>query len=308
MNAPNFSFDAEGPSDHRPLVVSDGSRSIAGVSAEPYGSYGANEVGDQSGPDYRKYFFLCLALVLKYRWLIIAISGLALAIGFIQTFTATPIYQATATIQIDRQAPKLVKEVVEDRDFGGGETRFYKTQYDLLKTRSLPDRVAGDLALASAKDFLHPPSTSAWGKLRGLIFPSAGTETNDDGNPGQRKAAAAGMVQSGLLIEPVNISSLVRISFDSPSPEWAQRIANGVADGYVTSNLDRRYGATAYARTFLKERLEELKLKLEESEKAVVAYADEKELIGDVKANSKDEKGAASLADSDLAALNVALQ
>ena len=152
----------------------------------------------------------------------------------------------------------------------------------------LAERVASDLDLAAASDFLHPPSTSAWGKLRSLIFPSANTATEgkrntateDKGNFEQRKAAAAGMVQSGLSVAPVPNSSLVRISFDSPSPEWAQRIANGVADSYVSSNLERRYGATAYARNFLKERLDELKLKLEESEKALVAYADEKELIG----------------------------
>ena len=70
------------------------------------------------------------------------------------------------------------------------------------------------------------------------------------------------MVQSGLSVEPETNSNLVRISFDSPSPGWAQRIANGVADSFVTSNLERRYGATAYARQFLKERIEELKLKL----------------------------------------------
>ena len=115
------------------------------------------------------------------------------------------------------------------------------------------------------------------------------------------------MVQSGLSVEPVLDSSLVRISFDSPSPEWAQRIANGVADSFVSSNLDRRYGATAYARNFLKERLEELKLKLEESEKALVAYADEKELIGDVTA-AVMMKESRSLANSDLDALNSALQ
>src|SRR5262249_40196074 len=96
---------------------------------------------------------------------------------------------------------------------------------------------------------------------------------------------------------------------DSPSPEWAQRVANGVADSFVSSNLDRRYGATAYARNFLKERLEELKLKLEESEKALVAYVDEKELIGGTSAGSNDkESKGGSLADSDLTALNTALQ
>jgi capsular exopolysaccharide synthesis family protein len=58
----------------------------------------------------------------------------------------------------------------------------------------------------------------------------------------------------------------------------------------------------------LKERLEELKLKLEESEKALVAYADEKELIGGTSTGSNDKESKGSLADSNLNALNIALQ
>ena len=191
-------------------------------------------------------------------------------------------------------------------NFDGG--RFYQTQYDLLKSRSLAERVAKDLDLGAAPDFLNPPSTSAWGKLRNLIFSSAHTATEDKGDFGQRKAAAAGMVQGGVSVAPVPRSSLVRISFASPSPKWAQRIADGVADSYINLNLERRYGASSYARTFLKERLDELKLKLEESEKALVAYADEKELIGGISSSSDGKETKQSLADSDLAALNAALQ
>src|SRR5262249_6658892 len=155
-----------------------------------------------------------------------------------------------------------------------------------------------------------------WGRLRTLIFSSAKTATEDKGpktatedkgNFERRKATAAGIVQGGLSVTPVPNSSLVRLSFDSSSPVWAQQIANGLAESYATSNLERRYGATAYARNFLKERLEELKLKLEESEKAVVAYADEKELISGrtVTGNDKESKETkGSLADSDLVALN----
>ena len=182
----------------------------------------------------------------------------------------------------------------------GGRSTLLPDPIRSFKSRMMAERVASDLDLGAASDFLNPPSTSAWGKLRSLIFPSANTATEGKRNTAtegkenfeQRKAAAAGMVQAGLSVAPVLNSSLVRISFDSSSPAWAQRIANGVADSYVSSNLERRYGATAYARNFLKERLDELKLKLEESEKALVAYADEKELIGGVRASSKDGKRA----------------
>jgi hypothetical protein len=82
---------------------------------------------------------------------------------------------------------------------------------------------------ASAAGFLDPPPTSPWRKLRSLIFPSGKSgdpATEDDREAGeleQRKAAAAGMVQAGLSIDPVRDSNLVRISFDSPSLVWALR-------------------------------------------------------------------------------------
>ena len=242
-----------------------------------------------------RLLFRYLGLALKYRWLIIACCTVALAIGFFVTFTSTPIYRATVSIQIDRQAPRIVKTDTQP-DFGDDSDRFYQTQFDLLQSRMLAERVASDLNLGSASDFLDPPSTSPWRKLRSLILPSANTGTasedkgNDAGISSREKLPRRVWFEGGLSIDPEKDSNLVRISFDSPSAEWAARIANGVADSYVTSNLERRYGATAYARNFLKERLDELKLKLEESEKALVAYAEDKELIGDVKAVSKDGK------------------
>jgi capsular exopolysaccharide synthesis family protein len=310
MNLPNLNFDAEGGSARLPATTAYGPRAVTEAS---YGEF--VNLNDQEGStsNIRKSFFTYLGLALKYRWLIITFCAVALAIGFITTFTSTPIYRATVTIQIDRQAAKIVKTTNgQDDNFDDGGDRFYDTQYDLLRSRMLAERVVTDLDLGAASDFLNPPSTSAWKKLRDLIFHSANTAAQDKSNQGnieQRKAVAASIVHAGLTIAPTRLSSMVAISFDSPSPGWAQRIANGVADSYVGSNLERRYAASSYARKFLKERLEELKLKLEDSEKALVAYAEEKELIGGVKASSKDGKeGGQSLADSDLAALNSALE
>jgi succinoglycan biosynthesis transport protein ExoP len=306
MNAPNSNFDAEDGANRLPSTTAYGGRP---VTYSQYGEFVDLEAQDRSTTDFRKIIFRYLGLALKYRWLILGCSAVALTIGLILTYTQTPIYQATVIIQIDRQAARVVKvDGAQDPDFGTDNYRFYQTQYDLLRSRSLAERVVAELNLAAALDFLRPPSISAWTKLRSLILRSASTATatEDKGSLEQRKATAAGMVQSGMSVAPVPNSSLVRISFDSASPDWAQRIANGVADTYVTSNLERRYGATAYARNFLKERIEELKLKLEESERVLVAYAEEKELVGDVKTNSKE--AAQSLADSDLTALNNALQ
>ena len=74
---------------------------------------------------------------------------------------------------------------------------------------------------------------------------------------------------------------IVRIRYASPSPEWAQRISVGVAEQFEKMTLDMRFSASNYARHFLEERLQELKVKLEASEKQLIEYA-QKEGIVDV--------------------------
>ena len=84
----------------------------------------------------------------------------------------------------------------------------------------------------------------------------------------------------GMGLQPVNNSTIVRITYDSPNPGVAEKVANGIIDAFIAENLDRRYGAATYARTFLEERLQQIKLKLEESEKQLVAYADQQKIVG----------------------------
>src|SRR5689334_21105661 len=107
MNVPSLNFDAERRSAGLPSTAAYGSRSVANA---PYG-YGENNFNAQEGPtsDIRKLFFRYVGLALRYRWLIIACCALSLAIGFFLTYTQTPIYQATVTVQIDRQAARVVK-------------------------------------------------------------------------------------------------------------------------------------------------------------------------------------------------------
>src|SRR5262249_17958819 len=157
-NAPQLNFDGRGRSG-LPTTAVNGSVVISGEPREI--PFVAGDTGAESQSDFRKSLFMYVGIALKYRWLIVTFCGIALAIGFIVNFTSTPIYQATVTIQIDRQAPRVVKlDAAQDQDTWGGD-RFYQTQYDLLRSRSLAERVASDLDLGVASDFLRPPSTSA---------------------------------------------------------------------------------------------------------------------------------------------------
>ena len=89
----------------------------------------------------------------------------------------------------------------------------------------------------------------------------------------------AGFLEGGLGVSPVRDSRLVRLTFDSPNPALSARIANAFADNFISSNLERRFDASAYARTFLEQRIAELKAKLEDSERQLVAYATQQQII-----------------------------
>ncbi|PZF78779.1 hypothetical protein DK847_02995 [Aestuariivirga litoralis] len=261
-----------------------------------YGPYGDE---DTKAFDVFKY----LRIVTKYKWLIAGIALAVFAVTAVSTFMTTPIYKATASIQIDREATKVLDKGDVGNEESGGED-FYNTQYQLLQSRTLAERVAAALALANDKEFnaAVAPSlvTLLKGKLLALIFSDDKADAEAEAQASSdRNREAASRLLDGLEVQPVRGSRIVNVSFSHPDPAVAQRIANGYAEVFITDNLDRRFEASAYARKFLEERLAQLKAKLEETEKQVVQYADEKGIItvGDGK----------TVVDADIAAINTKL-
>ena len=75
-----------------------------------------------------------------------------------------------------------------------------------------------------------------------------------------------------LSIEPVRKTQLVNISFEAFDPELAAQVANAVGDAYIDSQLEAKMGITQKANAWLGGRLGELRLKLDESEKALQEF------------------------------------
>ncbi|WP_421693809.1 GumC family protein [Aestuariivirga sp.] len=266
-----------------------------------YGPY-----GDEDAKTFDIFKYLRIAT--KYKWLILGIAGSVLAITAVSTFMMTPIYKATASIQIEREATKVLDKGDVDNEEAGGQD-FYQTQYQLLSSRTLSERVAAALSLGNDPAFNTEVAPSLLtlirSKLAGLIFSEdnapAGEATSAEAQSATDALdlSAAARLRGGLQIEPVRGSRIVNVSFNHPDPNVAKRVANGYAEVFITDNLDRRFEATAYARKFLEERLAQLKAKLEESEKLLVKYADEKGIltVGEGK----------TVVDSDIEALNTKL-
>lgn len=237
--------------------------------------------------------------VVEYYWqvartnrlLIGAIVVGTLVLGVLATLLATPEYRATARIEISRADENVTDVETVATDDLTRDQQYFETQYELLRARSLADRVVRGARLASDAAFI---------------------EANDvDIVQGDKpENALSEALLDGIEIEPVRNSSLVDITFVSANAGIAARIANTWADAYIDANLDRRFGATIEARQFLEQRLADLKGRLQESEQALITYAAQQDLFPierTVGEGSSQQTVSQTLVAADLQALNTAL-
>jgi capsular exopolysaccharide synthesis family protein len=120
---------------------------------------------------------------------------------------------------------------------------------------------------------------------------------------------AVSILRSNVRISPIRLSRLVDVSWTAPDPSFAARVANAWATAFIQANIERRFEETAYARNFLEQRLDQVRRRLEESERRLVGYASNQEIIN-IPVDTGGEGGATrerSLTAESLASLNSAL-
>lgn len=249
------------------------------------------EADAASVPQFKRYLLMLWRRKLVLAGAIVA----AVLIGLIATLLTTPKYTATVRLEIARESDKVVKIDGVEPTTTAVDLEFYQTQYGLLRSRVLAEKVAEQLGLADQRDFFAKFGRKLDRRLAGddssARLPSAGHA--------QRLIIARDILLNNVVVEPIRASRLVDLSFISPDPELSARIANTWASLFIQSNLERRFQATSYARKFLEDRLEQLRTKLEESERMLVAYAAQQKII-----NVPLGNGETSIVAADLGSLN----
>jgi len=123
-----------------------------------------------------------------------------------------------------------------------------------------------------------------------------------------RQSAAGAVLAKHLEIAPTRLSRLVDIQFTSPNADFSARVANAWADNFIQTNLERKLQATSYGRNLLQRQLAQLKERLDQSQRQLVAYASSQRIIN-LPAQSGDGRSSSerSIVADDLAALNTSL-
>ncbi len=263
----------------RPLSELTQSRSYGASATEPTG--------------LRDYFFV----VLKRKWLILSLVLVITSLVTIQMFRLPSIYQAETTIKIEPK-PQSILETKGLVINAQADPTFWGTQLKLLENPALARQVVLTLDLQNNPDFFG-------GQNQGGVFSSIQRIFSGKKNKADTPADSAALplisqsevseralteqeleklepyedaIIAGETIEPIMSTSLVKIKFTHSDPVLAQKIANTLAELFVTNNLYRVTAFSDKAGDTLAKEIASLQTKIKRQQEMQFNYAREKGL------------------------------
>ncbi len=201
------------------------------------------------------------ATVLRQKWLILTVAVMAAVATAFWTVRQPKVYEASGTLEYNPTPPRPLGAEVRDvanpiGQFWANQEDF-RTQLQVIQSRSILERVADRLGLQHNPDFLGTPEDEL------DTFESATlTQT-------------ALVIQNQLSVEQLGDDRLLEISFLDTDAERAQLIVNTVAEVYIEKTREDRLSVITDALAWLNERLQERRSALGESEVALQEYKTE---------------------------------
>lgn len=194
-----------------------------------------------------------LWILRRQWWKILAFVVFCVAATAIVSKRLTPVYESTATVDIDRQLPAGIVGDEAMRSSANDADQFIATQVKLIQSDSVLRPVADKYHLREIENLFSD-------------------------NPSVNPAAAADApveLKKLKITRPPN-TYLLLISYRSTDPRLAADVANEVARSYLEHTYNIRIRSSASLSSFMEQQLEELKAKMERSSAALAQF--EKEL------------------------------
>lgn len=148
----------------------------------------------------------CINLVFKRFWLLVAMVALGLVAAVLVNLLMRPAYKATALMMINKEDAGKI----DSSPYGSfaSEEDYYRTQYQLLQSRSLLSKVYTKMKLGQVEEFANPN--------------------------GLKK------LEKSLDVAPITRSRLVNVSATAYDPTLAADIVNTLTDTFVADNVSNR--------------------------------------------------------------------
>ncbi len=241
--------------------------------------------------DLRDY----LRVILKRRWTAITVFAVIVVTVAIQSFTATPIYEATTRLVIEKENPKVVS-IQEVMAVDPSGTDYYQTQHKIIQSRTVAREALGRLSSDDQAALFPAPKENFISNLKlsiremvalsmaSLLRTEDEATTKTSSEPSEayeRDSSLVSVFVSRTKVEPIPNSRLVDVSFQAEDPVLAAKVANTLASTYIAQNLETKLSAVEDAVKWLYSGSQEERDKVEKAEQALLRYKEEHGIITD---------------------------
>lgn len=230
--------------------------------------------------------FDLLRIVRRRIWIILASIAVITGLTALLVARTTPVYTATAAIEVVSAAPLAVTPLVP---VGNSlDELIIATQVELLHSRTLARMVVDDLDLADKKEFAAPAGPTPLDRIGDLFSPAAAKSRDARraelrGDPDaaldvRREAAVDGLLER-IDVSRIGRSYLVEVSARSSDPVLAKEIADVMVGAHIKRLNAEDYAASKRAVEQLTVSVEELRQRAVDDQRKVAAYARSRNLV-----------------------------
>ena len=211
-------------------------------------------------PHLRDY----IIILRKHQWLILTFLFTVVTVVTIASFKMKPVYEAAARVEVDKES-QVNMQIGDDQstydEYVDMDT-YIETQTKILESETLAMDTIRSMDLGKYPEFGGSSAATAFGQ-GGATF---------------RRPAILGQFLGDLIVKRVPDSRLIEVRFDAENPRLAADVVNTHLQNYIEQNFKSKYDATTQASNWLSSELEELRIKVEKSEDARLAYERENQI------------------------------
>jgi succinoglycan biosynthesis transport protein ExoP len=192
----------------------------------------------------------------KHQWLILTFLLTVVTVVTIATFKMMPVYEAAARVEVDKESQYMLPfQQVDSYDEFMDMENYIETQSKILQSETLALQTIKSLDLGRYPEFGGASNASTF--ARGST---------------SRRPAILGAFLGSLSVRRVPNSRLIEVKFEAQDAQLAAQVVNTHLQNYIEQNFRSKYDATTQASNWLSSELEELRIKVEKSEDARIAY------------------------------------
>jgi polysaccharide biosynthesis transport protein len=201
-----------------------------------------------------------LGIIRKHWRLSAFFAGIVMVTVAVITIFSTPIYEATARIEIDPSGEKFSLNGAT----GGTDAEYLETQAQVMQGDSLAIGVIRKLRLDQNPAVIGKLDTEA-SKASSLKPSDAQQFTLEEG-------IALGNFKSHLKVKRDTASRLILVSFTSPNPELAAQVSNTAVQTFIDQSFQSRHDAVMKSSEWLSRQLDDIRKKMEDSSQALTQF------------------------------------